>query len=246
MWYHVITQHSRERYWWNRSREAMINDVLIPFVTKQVHIVNKGQQKAMFNFGTATYMTIIRTNEKLKRPKPNAVPIELKDKKFIREHNVTEEFINELRIISSNNTIQSILQYSLTPSEKQIFVVMKFNDGILNSAYQRVIKPIGESFGYRIIRVDEIQDSGNINAQILENIAKSKIVLADLTGGKPNCYYEAGFAHALGKEVIFCIHENEKPYFDLSSNRFIQWGTEMEYEEKLKERLTSIQERDTQ
>src|SRR5262249_5794314 len=82
---------------------------------------------------------------------------------------------------------------------------MKFGDQLLDSAYQGVIQPLGAEFGYQVLRMDEIQDSGNITSQILENIASSKIVLVELSGERSNCYYEAGYAHALGKEIIFCI-----------------------------------------
>ena len=53
---------------------------------------------------------------------------------------------------------------------------MKFGDPQLDSAYEGVIKPVGESFSYKVLRVDEIQDSGAISSQILENIAQSRLV----------------------------------------------------------------------
>ena len=35
------------------------------------------------------------------------------------------------------------------------------------------------------------------------------VVLADLTGERPNCYFEAGYAHALGKQLILTIRKGE-------------------------------------
>ena len=116
---------------------------------------------------------------------------------------------------------------------------MKFGDDELDSAYEGVIKPLGEEFGFNVLRVDEIQDSGNISQQILENISCSEIVLAELSGERPNCYYEAGFAHALGKETIFCIKKGDDIHFDLAGYRFISWKTEAEFRRKLKARLES-------
>lgn len=248
MWYHVVTSYSEnnDRYWWNRSREDLISDILIPFITKQVTVVTKGGQKSIFNFGTVTYMTIVRTIDKLKRPKPGAIPSELKDSSFIKEHNVTEEFVNELKLISATVSSKSLLQFSFAEPQNQIFVIMKFDDRKLDSLYEGVIKPVGKGeFGYDVIRVDEIQDSGNINQQILENIAKSKIVLAELSGERPNCYYEAGFAHALGKEIIFSANESNHVHFDVASYRFIKWGTEADFRRQLRERLSAIQSRES-
>ncbi len=117
---------------------------------------------------------------------------------------------------------------------------MKFGDDILDSAYEGVIKPLAKELDFQIVRVDEILDSGSITQQILENISKSRIIIAELSGERPNCYYEAGFAHALGKEIIFSIQEDSPIHFDLSGYRFITWKTENDYRKKLKERLKSI------
>jgi nucleoside 2-deoxyribosyltransferase len=117
---------------------------------------------------------------------------------------------------------------------------MKFGDRHLDSAYVGVIKPLGEKFHYTVVRVDEIQDSGNISSRILENIARSQIVFADLSGSRPNCYYECGYAQALGKEIILSIRKRETVHFDLASYRFIQWETESELRRKFAERLDAI------
>ena len=103
-----------------------------------------------------------------------------------------------------------------------------------------------QAFGYAVVRIDEVQDGGNISAQILENVARSAIVVAELSGGRPNCYYEAGYAHALGKEMIFVIRKGQKIPFDLSTHRFIQWETEAELRERLQQRLDSLASRETE
>ena len=60
----------------------------------------------------------------------------------------------------------------------------------------------------------------------------------------PNCYYEAGFAQALGKPMIFCIHEKYKIHFDLATYRFIVWNSEAVLTRKLKVRLESMKRRE--
>ena len=87
---------------------------------------------------------------------------------------------------------------------------MKFGDDALDSAYEGVIKPIVASFHMKCLRIDEVQNSGKITDQILEAIAESKYIIADLTGERPNCYYESGFAHALGKELVLTIEAIEE------------------------------------
>jgi nucleoside 2-deoxyribosyltransferase len=121
---------------------------------------------------------------------------------------------------------------------------MKFGDRHLDSAYKGVIEPVGKSSGFEVIRIDEIEDSGNISAQVLENIARSQIIIAELTSERPNCYYECGYAHALGREIIFVIRKGENIHFDLSNYRFIQWETEHELRRKLRQRLDSLESRE--
>jgi hypothetical protein len=124
---------------------------------------------------------------------------------------------------------------------RQVFVAMKFGDPVLDSAYEGVIRPVIEDeFKYTVLRVDEIQDSGKITDQILKELGKSEIVLVDLTGERPNCYYEAGYAHALEKKVIFTLKRGEKVHFDLSGYRYIEWSTEQELREQLRKRFQNI------
>ena len=156
------------------------------------------------------------------------------------EFDCTHEFVEKVREIQAAPAMKSLLQMVFQPPEKSIFVIMKFGNKLLDSAYDGVIKPLSEEFGYKPIRVDEIQDSGKINDQILENIAKSSIIISDLSDERPNCYYETGFAHALGKEIILTINKKSQIHFDLASHRFIQWETESELRDLLKTRLKEI------
>ena len=240
MWYHAITEFGeKKRYWWNRSRDDLIKELLIPLINKQTVPAKRRGAKSLFNFGSVSYMSVIKTKNKLKRPGHGKVPPELKDSKFVDDHNSTTEFIKEVKLISSSSESRTLIERSLEEPLKQIFVIMKFGDDELDSAYEGVIKPIGEQFGFNVLRIDEIKDSGNISQQILENISCSEIVLAELSGKRPNCCYEAGFAHALGKEIIFSIKKGDDIQFDLAGYRFIIWKTKAEFRRNLKARLES-------
>lgn len=246
MWYHAIAHYgTRKRYWWNRHRDDLVNDIIVPFVGKQVKPLSRTGVTSLFNFGSASYITIIKTKTRLTRPAKGKIPPELADKKFVKNNEATEEFVEELTILNSNTTSRSLLERALTPPKEQIFVIMKFGDDALDSMYEGVIKQLAEEFELAVVRVDEIQDSGQISQQILENIASSRIVIAELTGERPNCYYEAGFAHALGKELIFIIREDSMIHFDLLGYRFITWKTEAQLRKSLRERLDSIYEKGT-
>ena len=117
---------------------------------------------------------------------------------------------------------------------------MKFGDDELDSAYEGVIRPVIEANDLKAVRIDEIQDSGRITDQVLEHIAESQFVLSDLSGERPNCYYETGFAHALGRKLILTIRSGDPIHFDLAGYRFIQWSTEADLRGKLRKRFASL------
>lgn len=50
--------------------------------------------------------------------------------------------------------------------------------------------------------MDREEFAGDIVEEIKRLIKASKAVIADLSEGKPNVLYEAGFAHALGKPTV--------------------------------------------
>jgi hypothetical protein len=127
------------------------------------------------------------------------------------------------------------------PKSRQIFVIMKLADQELKKAYLKIKADLEKAkLGYSLLRIDDILDSGNITDQILEHITKSEIIWADLTGETPNCYYEAGYAHALKKKMIFTIRKESDKHFDIEHYRFIEWNTIEELKKGLFKRLTSI------
>src|ERR1043165_2400165 len=229
MWYHAIVRYgTKSRYWWNKTRDGLAKDVVIPFVTKEVVTAARQGIDSLFNFGAAEYVTILKSREKLKRPESGKTPKELRDVTYVKAHEATDDLLDEL---------------GLTPPQNTLFVIMKFGDPALDSAYEGVYKPEGRAAGFeKVVRVDEIQDSGNISQQIVEHIATSRLIIADMSGERPNCYYEAGFAHALGKPIVFCVRQQEKIHFDLTTYRFIIWDTEASLRRQIKGRLESLKE----
>jgi hypothetical protein len=155
----------------------------------------------------------------------------------------TQEIVDKFIVSKSPHESRSLLQTLFMPTKPQVFVIMKFNDKALDSAYETAIKPIIRKFKYKALRINEVQDSGRISDQILGEIMQSQIVLADLTGERPNCYYEAGFAHAIGKEIVFTIQRGTNIHFDLAGHRFIEWETDNELKNELDKRFKAIRER---
>lgn len=120
------------------------------------------------------------------------------------------------------------------------FVIMSFSkNGRLQDFYEKAIKPTVESLGYRCQRVDEQHFNGRITEQIFRNIREARLVLADLTEARQNCYYELGVAHALKKDVIHLASSVEDIHFDVKDYNFILYSRIDELAETLRDRILS-------
>lgn len=229
----------RTHHWRNKSKEYIITEVLVPFVERQVIEAYYRNRPTLLNLSGAHVLRIFRSPRKIE---PGELE-EVLENKIPDVRECTRELIVETRLGKAHETAKSLIQKLFLPIKKQIFVIMKFDNPLLDSAYKGVIRPLGEEFGYRVIRIDDIEDSGKITDQILNSIVESEIVLAELSCQPPNCYYETGFAHAIGREVILTIQKNEPKHFDLAEYRFIEWETEDELRKKMRSRLKAIAER---
>jgi hypothetical protein len=241
MKYHAKIEYSKTHIWWNHSKEDILAELLIPFINGQVVLITSGVGKKLLNLKNVSRLTIYRTKDSLV-PTDNKSIIQQIEEDSFEKFECTETLIKEAKLDIASSQSLSLLQKTFMPQNNQVFVIMKFDDKILNSAYEGVIKPTFEKNGIKVIRVDEIQNSGKISDQILELISSSKYVFSDLTGTRPNCYYETGFAHAIGKEIILSCHKSEKVHFDLSGYRFIVWETESELRHELNKRIKAILE----
>jgi hypothetical protein len=95
-----------------------------------------------------------------------------------------------------------------------VFVLMPFSEDF-RDIYENGIKAACEAAGAYCERVDEQVFQGGILQRVYNQIAKADIIVADMTGRNPNVFYETGYAHALGKQVILLTQRAEDIPFDL-------------------------------
>jgi len=100
------------------------------------------------------------------------------------------------------------------------FVMMPFGQWF-DRYYQEIYVPGIKDAGFEPVRADELFSTGSVVEQIWEQIAKSKVLLADLTGKNANVFYELGLAHAAIKPVVFAAAQVEDVPFDLRHLRVI-------------------------
>ncbi|ELF3535151.1 hypothetical protein RNE34_003443 [Vibrio cholerae] len=112
------------------------------------------------------------------------------------------------------------------------------------SAVYESIQGAVNAIGFTCSRADDIWEHHTIIQDIVNLIAKAKVVICDCSGKNPNVFYETGIAHALGKEVILLTQSEHDIPFDLRHIRYISYYPNRQgladLSERLKAKLRSI------
>ncbi len=124
------------------------------------------------------------------------------------------------------------------------FVMMSISQSIpeLEDILSSIERACG-SVSVKAERVDKIEHSGKITDLILEYLRTSEILICDISHERPNVYYELGYAHGFGKEVILLAKDGTTIHFDIKDYNTIMYRTYSELEKKLSSRLKTIVER---
>jgi uncharacterized membrane protein len=98
------------------------------------------------------------------------------------------------------------------------FVLSPFGEPY-DRIYAEVIRPLFKELGMPVQRADEFRCSNVIMEDVRHGIATASIIIADLTGKNPNVFYELGYAHALGKDVLLITQDIRELPFDVRHYR---------------------------
>jgi hypothetical protein len=117
---------------------------------------------------------------------------------------------------------------------EQVSVMIRFRpdfDQVFES-----VKAAAESEGFKCHRVSDIWERDAIIADIASLIMRSRVVVADLTDRNANVFYECGFAHGVGREVI-PITQDKADNFDVQHLRHVEYRNTGEGREDLTRKL---------
>jgi CheY-like chemotaxis protein len=114
-----------------------------------------------------------------------------------------------------------------------VFCIMPFIDDLYDTYLFGIKEPLN-AIGFNCFRIDERIFNDSIIEKIKESIMTSDYLIADLTNSNPNVFYEVGFAHALGKNVILIANSTNDLKFDLQHIRTIIYNGKIN---KLREEL---------
>ena len=91
-------------------------------------------------------------------------------------------------------------------------------------------------------RIDEVRGCFELSKEIMDQIDRSHIVIADLTMNSNNVYLELGYAMGIGKRVILTARRGTRPASNIRSWKMLFYENAIELEDKLVPELQAAYE----
>ncbi len=216
--YHAIAilPGGRQKSIVNRTEDKIFTEVVLPFVSSGVITATWGK-------GTQTYQVL-----ELRIYKTD-------DPWFKKGGGSLEEFLSGSRNLFSK--YEKRAKKALGRGAHRVFVIMPIQGEKFGSQEeQRIFKEydarfeavesVLTSFDCVAIRIDKEHPLEDLVNRIKDEIRKAKFIVADLTDERPSCYFEAGYAEALPRPVIYVASKDSvfhpgtqtKIHFDIHMN----------------------------
>lgn len=164
-----------------------------------------------------------------------AEDLEIGEWEFHRNHWAVKDvdlFRTLYQMRAKRSVAPKIFSLSEEPIERGLVSMMMPFSGSFSDVYSTVKEKL-ESESYTCQRADDFWEHPHIMHDIVELLCQSQVVVCDLSGKNPNVFYEAGLAHAFGKEVILITQSMDDVPFDLKQLRCITYHNNNEGRERL-------------
>jgi hypothetical protein len=103
-----------------------------------------------------------------------------------------------------------------------------------------IIGPAAEHCGYDVNIAHRMSTSGMISTDIVTSIVEAPLVIADLTEGNANVFYELSLRHVIGKPVVQIVQKSHPVPFDVHNVRTIKYALDVEEAAKAKDELVRV------
>ncbi len=150
---------------------------------------------------------------------------------------------SDIRVTVSGH--RKVANESALVQSAQGFVAMWLGESIAD-VYESGIRPAIDDSGFKPMRIDQENFTERIEDRIIAEIRRSRFLVADFThdarGARGSVYYEAGFAHGLGLDVIFTCQRDQvdELHFDTSHYPHITWTSPEDLRNQLTTRILAV------
>jgi hypothetical protein len=211
----AILSGDRQKTIPNRTDGELLSEVVLPFIATGVITAKWGAKTQSYQ---VLELRIYETKDRWDKKK-GALADLIKGKK------------NQFARFSAK------AEQLLATNRPKVFVVMPIQgEKHGDQEQQRIYREYDERFeaiesvvsdaGGVAIRIDKEHPLEDLVGRIKKEIRASVFVVADLTDERPSCYFEAGYAEALGRQVIYVASKNSvakpgtptKVHFDIHMN----------------------------
>lgn len=211
----AILSGDRQKTIPNRTEAEVLSEIVIPFIANGVITAKWGNKVQTYQ---VLELRIYETKDSWNKVKGPIADL-TKGKK-----NVYKRFGDKAAALLSSNKPKVFI---ITPIQGE-----KHGD----QEQQRIFKEYDQRFeaieqviseaGAVAIRIDKEHALEDLVGRIKKEIRNAQFLVADLTDERPSCYFESGFAEALGKKVIYMASKQSvaKPgtktniHFDIHMN----------------------------
>ena len=153
------------------------------------------------------------------------------------------DWINRIRLPARQSTsdrVRTIVELLESLERPKVFAVRlldpeheDYTD--VQNFFDTVVQPVmEEELGYRLSVVDGNQpyEQARLDQEIFVKLHRSSIVLADITGTRPNCFLELGYALGRGLPTMVTARKESDLPFDLATFYVHLWKTTDTAEER--------------
>lgn len=212
----AILSGDRQKTIPNRSESEVLSEIVLPFIANGVITAKWGQKVQSYQ---VLELRIYETKTPWNKKSGTVIADVIKGKKNLYS-----------RIAAKAESL-------LSTKKPKVFVVTPIQgEKHGDQEQQRIFKEYDQRFeameqvlseaGAIAIRIDKEHALEDLVGRIKKEIRSAQFVVADLTDERPSCYFEAGYAEALGKKVIYIAskHSVAKPgtktviHFDIHMN----------------------------
>jgi hypothetical protein len=149
---------------------------------------------------------------------------------FTERKTVAERVTSVIELLEALDPPKAFVVRLLNPDHADYPDVQNFFD--------TVVQPVVEGeLGYKLTVVDgrQVYEYARIDQEIFAKLHRSRVVIADITGMRPNCFLELGYALGRGLPTMLMMKEGGSHPFDLSTLAGLHWKTSGSVEDRRRE-----------